>query len=115
PMLYGIILMILALYKAAEHWRETAGFSKVTLVKVLIQDQAIYFIMVIFCSAMQIVSDQLYTTDVLLADLLDVLGSPSLLCVLGSHLLVHLKEVGERGASGGNSYRMRTMSNIEFS
>ncbi|KAH8106460.1 hypothetical protein DFH11DRAFT_1830605 [Phellopilus nigrolimitatus] len=27
PMLYGIILMVLALYKAAEHWRETAGFG----------------------------------------------------------------------------------------
>lgn len=44
-MLYAIILMVLALYKAAEHWKETAGFSQFNLVKVLIQDQAIYFIM----------------------------------------------------------------------
>ncbi|KAH8109867.1 hypothetical protein DFH11DRAFT_891286 [Phellopilus nigrolimitatus] len=115
PMLYGIILMVLALYKAAEHWRETAGFSQFTLVKVLIQDQAIYFVMVIFCSVMQIVSDQLFIPNILLANLLSISGSPSLLCVLGSHLLVHLKEAGERGANGGTSYRMKTMSNIEFS
>ncbi|KAH8106557.1 hypothetical protein DFH11DRAFT_1518081 [Phellopilus nigrolimitatus] len=115
PMLYGIILMVLALYKAAEHWRETAGFSQFTLVKVLIQDQAIYFIMVIFCSVMEIVSDQLVISNIVLADVLNILGSPSLLCILGSHLLVHLKEAGERGANGGTSYRMPTMSNIGFS
>ncbi|KAH8109211.1 hypothetical protein DFH11DRAFT_1515932, partial [Phellopilus nigrolimitatus] len=112
PMVYAIILMILALYKAAEHWRETAGFSQFTLVKVLIQDQGIYFIMVIFCNVMQIVSDTLSIPNVLLDYFLNVLGSPSLLCVLGSHLLVHLKEAGERGANGGASYRMKTMSSF---
>ncbi|KAH8112170.1 hypothetical protein DFH11DRAFT_1545874 [Phellopilus nigrolimitatus] len=118
PVLYGIILMVLALYKAAEHWREMGGFNQFTLVKVLIQDQAIYFIMVIFCSVMEIVSDQLNIRNVLLADLLAILGSPSLLCIVGSHLLVHLKEAGERGANGGTSYRvksLKTMSNIKFS
>ncbi|KAH8109814.1 hypothetical protein DFH11DRAFT_1809663, partial [Phellopilus nigrolimitatus] len=99
PMLYALILMCLALYKAAEHWRETAGFSQFTLVKVLIQDQAIYFIMVIFVSIMEIVSDQLYIPNALLSAILNCMGSPSLLCVLGSHLLVHLKEAGERGAN----------------
>ncbi|KAH8112217.1 hypothetical protein DFH11DRAFT_1511949, partial [Phellopilus nigrolimitatus] len=115
PILYAVILMVLALYKAAEHWRETAGFNQFTLVKVLVQDQAIYFIMVIFCSVMHIVSNQLIIPNVLLAELLNALGSPSFLCILGSHLLVHLKEAGERGANGGTSYRMRTMSDIEFS
>ncbi|KAH8112195.1 hypothetical protein DFH11DRAFT_1745102 [Phellopilus nigrolimitatus] len=115
PLLYAIILMVLALYKAAQHWRETGGFSQYTLVRVLIQDQAIYFIMVIFCTVMKIMSIELIIPNVLLADLLDVLGNPSLLCVLGSHLLVHLKEAGERGANGGTSYRMKTMSNIAFS
>ncbi|KAH8112162.1 hypothetical protein DFH11DRAFT_1511888 [Phellopilus nigrolimitatus] len=115
PMVYGIILMALALYKGAEFWRETSGFSQFTLVKVLVQDQAIYFIIVIFCSVMEIVSDQLEVPNAVLANLLSVLGSPSLLCILGSHLLVHLKEAGERGGNGGTSYRMRTMSIIEFS
>ncbi|KAH8112167.1 hypothetical protein DFH11DRAFT_1545872 [Phellopilus nigrolimitatus] len=115
PMLYEIILMALALYKAAEYWRETGGFSQFALVKVLIQDQAIYFIMVIFCSVMEIMAIQLIISSTVVADLLDVLGSPSLLCLLGSRLLVHLKEAGEMGANGGTSYRMNTMSNIEFS
>ncbi|KAH8101662.1 hypothetical protein DFH11DRAFT_1523482 [Phellopilus nigrolimitatus] len=91
------------------------SFSQFTLVKVLIQDQAIYFIMVIFCSVMDIVANQLFIPNAFIADLIAGLGSPSLLCVLGSHLLVHLKEAGERGANGGTSYRMRTMSNIKFS
>ncbi|KAH8109186.1 hypothetical protein DFH11DRAFT_1515944 [Phellopilus nigrolimitatus] len=115
PMVFAIILMTLALYKAVEHWRETAGFSQFTLVKVLIQDQAIYFIMVIFCSVIEIMAPQLNVIIPLLANLLTILGSTSFLCVLGSHLLVHLKEAGERGANGGTSYRMTTMSNVEFS
>ncbi|KAH8109857.1 hypothetical protein DFH11DRAFT_1515127 [Phellopilus nigrolimitatus] len=115
PMLYGIILMVLALYKAAEHWRETGGFSQFPLLKVLIQDQAIYFIMVIFVSVMDIMANQLFIPNALLARLLTILGNTSLLCVLGSHLLVHLKEAGERGVNGGTSYRMKTMSSIRFS
>ncbi|KAH8109836.1 hypothetical protein DFH11DRAFT_1515133, partial [Phellopilus nigrolimitatus] len=63
----------------------------------------------------EIIADQLFVPNAIVAQLLTILGSPSLLCVLGSHLLVHLKEAGERGANGGTSYRMKTMSNIEFS
>ncbi|KAH8109979.1 hypothetical protein DFH11DRAFT_1515033 [Phellopilus nigrolimitatus] len=111
PMLYEIVLMILALYKARKYWRETAGFSQFTLVKVLIQDQAIYFIM---CTS-SCMANQLSISNVLLSYLLDALGNPSLLCVLGSHLLTNLKEAGERGANGGTSYRMKTTSSIEFS
>ncbi|KAH8109872.1 hypothetical protein DFH11DRAFT_1547956 [Phellopilus nigrolimitatus] len=114
-MVYEIILMVLALHKAAEHWRETAGFSQFTLVKVLIQDQAIYFTMAIFCSVMQILSTELEISGIILSSLLSILGSPSFLCVLGSYMLVNLKETGERGVNGGTSYAMRTMSNIEFS
>ncbi|KAH8109163.1 hypothetical protein DFH11DRAFT_1548465 [Phellopilus nigrolimitatus] len=124
PLLYAIILMILALYKAEKVWRENTGFSQFNLVKVLIQDQAIYFIIglganypdrVIFCSVMEIISAQLDVSNILLADFMTLLGSPSLLCVLGSHLLVHLKEAGERGVNEGMSYKMKTISNIEFS
>lgn len=37
--------MFLALYKAAEFWRMSAGFKGFNLVKVLIKDQAIYFML----------------------------------------------------------------------
>jgi hypothetical protein len=42
-MVYGVILMILAIYKATDFWRLSSGFKGFTLVKVLIVDQAIYF------------------------------------------------------------------------
>ncbi|KAH8109362.1 hypothetical protein DFH11DRAFT_1515672 [Phellopilus nigrolimitatus] len=113
-LLYAIILMVLALRNAAQHWRESAGLSQSNLLTVLIRDQAIYFILVIFCSVMGIVADQLFIPNILLANLLTVLGNPRLLCVLGSHLLVHLKEAGERRSNGGTSYRMRTMSSMQF-
>ena len=45
PMVYGTILMVLALYKAAEYWKMSAGFKGFTLVKILIRDQAIYFML----------------------------------------------------------------------
>ncbi|KAH8109349.1 hypothetical protein DFH11DRAFT_944844 [Phellopilus nigrolimitatus] len=115
PMLYAIILMVLAIYKAAQHWRESVGFSQSNLLTVLIQDQAIYFTLVITCSVMRIVAEQFYITNILLSYLMSALGNPSLLCVLGSHLLVHLKEAGERRANGGTSYRMTTMSSMRFS
>lgn len=37
--------MSLAMYKAADFWRMTGGFKGFTLLKVLIEDQAIYFIL----------------------------------------------------------------------
>ena len=45
PMVHGTILMVLALYKAAEYWKISAGFKGFTLVKILIRDQAIYFML----------------------------------------------------------------------
>lgn len=44
-MMYGLILMVLALYKAAQFWTMSAGFKGFALVKVLVQDQVIYFVM----------------------------------------------------------------------
>ena len=41
---YATFLMILALRKAAIIWKETAGLKGINLAKVLIRDQAVYFI-----------------------------------------------------------------------
>ena len=48
--------------------------------------------------------------------LLAVIGNPSLLCILGSHLLFNLKEAGELGLNGGTNYRPNSdfVSDIEF-
>ncbi|EJD00596.1 uncharacterized protein FOMMEDRAFT_159344 [Fomitiporia mediterranea MF3/22] len=48
------------------------------------------------------------------ANLLTAAGNPTLLCVLGSHLLINLKEAGEMGVNEGTNYRSRTVSNISF-
>ncbi|THH05849.1 hypothetical protein EW145_g4504 [Phellinidium pouzarii] len=114
PLAYGLILMGLALYKAAVFWKESAGLSGLILVKILIQDQAIYFIMVIFCTVAQITSD-ITELSTFLSNLLEIIGSPTLLCILGSRLLIHMKEAGERGVNEGTSYMMQTMSDIAFS
>ncbi|THH05848.1 hypothetical protein EW145_g4505 [Phellinidium pouzarii] len=111
---YGIILMVLALYKAAVLWKESAGFSGLGLVKVLIQDQAIYFLVVIFCTIPRMMVNAIGLRT-LLSNIMDAAGSPTLLCILGSRLLIHMKEAGERGVNKGTSYRMRTMSDIAFS
>lgn len=44
-MVYGIILMALAIYKATEFWRVSNGFKGFSLVKVLIADQVMYFLL----------------------------------------------------------------------
>ncbi|KAL5500883.1 hypothetical protein ACEPAH_9270 [Sanghuangporus vaninii] len=56
PMVYGTILMVLALYKAADYWKMSAGFKGFALVKVLIQDQILYFMLVILCSVFNIIN-----------------------------------------------------------
>ena len=49
--------------------------------------------------------------------LLGAIGDPSFLCILGSRLLVNLKEAGELGVNQGTSYRLsscQTVSEMEF-
>ncbi|KAH8108371.1 hypothetical protein DFH11DRAFT_1109847 [Phellopilus nigrolimitatus] len=115
PLAYEFILMVLALYKAADFWRSSAGLRGFGLVKVIVQDQAIYFLLVISCGCCKIISFHLATFNLLHDNLFDTIGGATLLCVLGSRLLVNLKEAGERGVNGGTSYRASTMSNMEFS
>lgn len=45
PLIFAVMLMGLALCKAASTWRETQGFKGVVLIKVLIQDQVLYFLL----------------------------------------------------------------------
>ena len=42
-MAYGMILLCIALYKAAAYWKLSSGFKDFHLVRVLVQDQVIYF------------------------------------------------------------------------
>lgn len=42
--LYGTLLLVLALHKAAAMWRESSGYRGMRLLRILIRDQAIYFV-----------------------------------------------------------------------
>ena len=49
--LYGALLLVLALYKAAVIWKENSGLHNFELVKVLVRDQAVYFLLYVYSSA----------------------------------------------------------------
>ncbi|EJC99034.1 uncharacterized protein FOMMEDRAFT_170790 [Fomitiporia mediterranea MF3/22] len=115
PMVYSVLLMALALYKATEFWKMQAGFKGFKLVKVLIQDQAIYFLLVVACVTMNVIEYKIYLANNFWASVLINLGSASWLSVLGSRLLFNLKEAGENGLNEGMSYRMKPLSLGEMS
>lgn len=47
PMMYGVILMSLALFKGVEFRKMSFGFKGFNLVHLLIQDQLIYFVLLV--------------------------------------------------------------------
>ncbi|OCB90508.1 hypothetical protein A7U60_g2242 [Sanghuangporus baumii] len=112
PITFGLILLILALYKAAEHWRASSGLRGLELVRVVIRDQFLYYGFVIFCCVLKIVT--VAVENPIASVLLVAVGSPTLLCILGGQLLINLKEAGERGANGGTNYTPKSVSSMEF-
>ena len=48
------------------------------------------------------------------ACVLNTVGNPTLLCIVGGQLLINLKEAGERGAVGGTDFTLRTLSDVTF-
>ncbi|KAL5514493.1 hypothetical protein ACEPAG_2582 [Sanghuangporus baumii] len=53
PVIYELILLVLALYKVAEYWKLSSRLEGFPLVRVLIRDQVLYYGLVIFCSSLQ--------------------------------------------------------------
>lgn len=129
-MIYGVILMALAIYKAAEFWSMSSGFKGLDLVKVLVVDQVIYFVLLVYslsiwqdlttcnraisCCVLNLIEYKLIVSNAFLECLLESLGSPSLLCVLGSIVLFNLKEAGEQGLNQGTSFRVSSVGTMEF-
>jgi len=105
--------MAVALHGAARLRKETEGFKGFQLVNVVLQDQILYFFAVVFCSLTNVIS---YATEVnaIFSYVLVTIGSPALLCVTGSHLLIHLREAAEKGLNEGTSYRLDSVSVIDF-
>lgn len=123
--------MVLALHKAAAMWRESSGLGGMGLLKVLIRDQAIYFlawvstssqylsdlihyIRVIFVSVLQIIDD-VFDQSTLVALIFSFVGNPTLLSLLGARLLLNMKEAGEKGLNQGTSCGSKsTVSEVDF-
>ncbi|KAL5518327.1 hypothetical protein ACEPAH_9 [Sanghuangporus vaninii] len=114
PMAYGVVLLVLALYKAMLYKRFSAGFSGSRLVKVLIHDQIIYFLLVVACCVLNIPQFKINVTNNILAGILSTLGCPSLLCVVGSHMLFNLKEAGNRDLTESSTYSTESSGTIEY-
>ena len=60
------------------------------------------------------VDNSLISASPILSNILNAMGNPTLLCILGGQLLINLKEAGERGANGGINYTPESLSGIEF-
>ena len=122
PLVFAVILMILALHKATLFWRLTAGFRGFRLLTVVIQDQFLYFMLwvtriysrsklstsdsAVTCSVINIIGLSVDDEGIALVYFVNTIGNPSCLCILGSYLLVNLKEAGELGVNEGTNYRL---------
>lgn len=58
--------------------------------------------------------NMLYLPNPAIATIINLVGSPTFVCVLGCRMLVHLKEAGEIGVNEGTSYRSDQISTMEF-
>ncbi|PAV17534.1 hypothetical protein PNOK_0759900 [Pyrrhoderma noxium] len=106
----GFTLMTLALYKAIIHWKET-GWRGADLTSVIVKDQIIYYLAVLFCSVINIVnyktSGEVISTSNI-SYVFAVLGNPSFLCLLGSRISINLKEAGEATVDEDSSFQENT-------
>ena len=125
--------MMLALYKATEYWRAESGFHGFKLVRIVIADQVLYFTACVAigkastslthlsyralaCSLFSILQFVKIDNEVL-SNVFEGLGSPTLLCILGSHMMFNLKEAGERGLNVGTNLKsiaLTTMTEMQF-
>ncbi|EJD00845.1 uncharacterized protein FOMMEDRAFT_157953 [Fomitiporia mediterranea MF3/22] len=106
-------LLTLALYKAYEYLKSSLGAKGIHLVQVCVEDQAQYYVFVVVFCAVRL--GYLFITDTFAANVLNAAGSPAILCILGSRLLVNLKEAGEKGANRGVTDELTTISDMQFS
>ncbi|KZT00706.1 uncharacterized protein LAESUDRAFT_764378 [Laetiporus sulphureus 93-53] len=102
PLAYEALLLALALYKATKFWKSN-GLHGSRLVWVLIKDQAVYFALAISCSVLYIVDDIVLMSPTL-TSVIQAMGSPTLLCILGSRMFFNLKEAAGHGINVGTNW-----------
>ncbi|PAV20479.1 hypothetical protein PNOK_0310600 [Pyrrhoderma noxium] len=106
PSIVGFMLLLLALYKGLLYCKEN-GFKGHSLVKVVIKDQLLYYVLVIFCGIINILNYEVVVflpasqRSFTLAAIVGIIGNPAMLSILGSHLFLNLKEEAELGTNVG--------------
>ena len=68
----------------------------------------------IFCVVFAILDDRITGISLILGDIFQELGSPTLLCIFGSHMFFNLKEAAEYGVNVGTNWSSYSHSNIQF-
>ncbi|KAL5476988.1 hypothetical protein ACEPAI_3174 [Sanghuangporus weigelae] len=112
PMVYGLLLLVLAIYKAIEFWKLSPGFKDFRLVRVLVKDQVLYYGSVMLICILKIADLPLTDSSPFVSEIMEVAGNTIFLSVLGGQLLINLKEAGQDGVSDRTS---GILSEIEFS
>ena len=129
PLAYGSFLLVLALFKAREFWK-LRGYNGSQLVLVLIEDQALYYLLygpslncrpllimflsTIVVSTLAILNNTLDSATLIVDTTLDSLGSTTLLCILGSRMFFNVKEAAEHEVNVGTNWSSYSHSAIQF-
>lgn len=131
PLAYGILLLLLATFKAAEFWKLN-GFHGSHLVFVLIRDQVMYFVLhvacpnrpasvfvnvslrAIFVAVFATIGDKFLFNNSAVNYIVVSLDIPTLLSILGSRMFFNLREAAEHGVNVGTNWSSYSHSAIRF-
>ena len=69
---------------------------------------------IISCGILNIIVFNIRSSNSLNTVILDAIGNPSFLSLIGCHMLFNPKIAGERGVSAGTDYSLSTMSAVKF-
>ncbi|KAI5115185.1 hypothetical protein M0805_002068 [Coniferiporia weirii] len=117
PTVFELILLVLSVRKGAEFWRVTAGLNGFKLMHVLIRDQVVYFALVLACGVANTI---LIYVEIGFAGVGIEFTNTVAPCILGSYILINLKEAAERDvyvsgrSRSGSEGRAVVLSDMRF-
>ena len=97
--------------------RSGALFHGVSSINFKHGKDVLIFFRAICVAAFSVAENEIITSSLVLSNILNALGSPTLLCVLGSRMFFNLKEAAEHGVNVGtnwSSYAHSTVQSIRF-
>ncbi|KAI5116056.1 hypothetical protein M0805_002842 [Coniferiporia weirii] len=104
---FELILLVLSVRKGAEFWRVTAGLKGFKLMHVLTRDQVVYFALVLACSVANVI---LIYVGECIAIAGAILMNATAPCILGSRILINLREAPRQNMYVSGRSRTRNES-----